>query len=77
MNLLQKIHHATAVPDRVPPGWLTVQQWAALWGLKPARAGFLIRAAMAQKPPLVQTRTFRIMAGTRLYPVAHYAEKKP
>jgi hypothetical protein len=56
--------------DKVPPGWLTVRQWAKRWKLTENHAGTLLSSGVRTKKVLC--RSFRIISGSRLYPVPHY-----
>lgn len=60
--------------DTVPPGWHTVVEWAAAWGLARAQTNRLLREG--EQAGLLERRTFRIDSGSRVYPVPHYREKK-
>ena len=59
--------------DEVPPGWLTMKELAAAWGLSVSYGTQKLRTLVEKG--LVETRTFRLQRNT-IRPVPHYRIKK-
>ena len=59
--------------DEVPPGWLTMKDLAAAWGLSVSYGTQRLRTLVEKG--LVETRTFRLQRNT-IRPVPHYRIKK-
>lgn len=58
--------------EEVPDGWRTMADLARAAGKSVPRASEIARRALAAG--LLETRTFRIRTGGKVYPVPHYRE---
>lgn len=72
MGILKK--QSQPKPDRVPKGFQTAEQWAEREGISRCHAGDLLRRLV--KSGEWERKPFRIVSGSRTYPVPHYAPKK-
>jgi hypothetical protein len=57
-------------PETVPDGWLTAEGIARALDVSAATAGRVIAAGI--RKGTVERRDFKVMRGSRLYPVPHY-----
>jgi hypothetical protein len=73
MKLAQLRQKLAGSPDKVPPKFFTVRQWASKWGVSRIHAGKLIKEGCEAKVFVMQP--YRIWSGARLYPVPHYRER--
>ena len=58
--------------DEVPPGFMTVAQWADIWGKGRSHANRLLNKAI--KKGLAERKRFRIQKANRVYPVVHFRQ---
>lgn len=74
-NLLAELAEALASNgiEPVPDGWQTCKQIAVEEGRSLARTNEILRRGV--DAGLVEVRTFRIKAGSKVYPVPHYRRK--
>ena len=62
-----------AVTDEVPPGWLRMEEVAAMMGKSESHTTKLL--ARAAKEGRCETQQFRVLCGQRALPVKHYRLK--
>lgn len=74
MSLLDQVR--TARSPKVPAGWLTLEQLAKEEGRPNARGSFYYIAADAVAAGILKKKSFRIMLGNGVRPVAHYKRVK-
>jgi predicted transcriptional regulator len=75
-DLLSRLAEALqAKVDEVPAEWRTAEQIAREAGKAPQTACRYLREGM--RAGLIESRTFRIHSGARIYPVPHYRETTP
>ena len=60
-------------PEVVPDEWRSTAQCAEDMGLSVSHTSRILRAGI--KEGTVETRTFRVNAGTRIYPIPHFRFK--
>ena len=72
MNLLADLAAALADGgiEQVPPEWKTAKQLATEYGYRSAQTRRIIAGSLEAR--LMESRTFRIRTGARVYPVPHY-----
>lgn len=76
IKLLARIRQADHKAETIPPGWFTVDEWAAKWRLSRAQASRYVRAGMLAG--VMQRRVYRRqLTDGRPYPISHYAENHP
>lgn len=61
--------------DKVPRGWMTMEQIAESMGKSPHTVRQQVAAMRRKRPNAIEVRRFRIQAGDRIYPVPHYKLK--
>lgn len=72
-ELLRRIVAATATgPDEIPPGWMTVEEYADLWKLSYPRTNEILRSGL--KAGIMQRRKLRTEDRRLQY---YYAEAEP
>ncbi len=75
---LDRLRHFNGVePEKVPPGWFTVQQIAKRWGISRGSAGR--RLQQIAKRGLAARKMFRIATGpdgSMVFPIPHYGPPK-
>ncbi len=57
-------------PEKVEPGFMTVCDWAAKINKSESHTCLLLKKSV--KAGRVEIKTFRILTGSRVYPVPHY-----
>jgi hypothetical protein len=60
--------------EEVPPGWLTVDQWASDARMSTTNAGKILRSGAAQG--IVEVREFRVATGRGVRMVQHFKTKQ-
>lgn len=75
-NLLADLSAALADGgiEPVPIGWKTAKQLSTEYGYQSAQTRRIILGAL--EAGLMESRTFRIRTGARVYPVPHYRKVK-
>lgn len=74
-ELLKRIREEIQQTIQTPePGWKTVAQWGAEWGLARAQTNRLITEAL--RAGIMEAKKFRVRMPLRYsYPVPHYRQK--
>ena len=75
-ELLKTLIDAVAgVPDHVPDGWKTAEQWASVAGISAGQMRRKLNAA-AIAGRMVQ-RNFMVRVGVKTIPISHYSTEVP
>ena len=75
-SLLARIVAASALPDKIIPGFKTTVEWARAWGMSPPNARRRITDGL--RYGILVRRNFRVVCrgGVALVPVPHYGPAK-
>jgi len=73
LKLLNACRSVKSVEDPIPPGFLSVRQWAEKWKLSEVQTQRLLSDGI--EGGFVTMKKLRVNVGRRIYPVPHYSAK--